>query len=29
MDLTEQQVRYILEWAERTGVVETVSQWPT
>ena len=24
MDLTEQQVRYIQEWAERTGVVETV-----
>jgi predicted nucleotidyltransferase len=24
MDLTEQQVRYIQEWAERAGVVETV-----
>ena len=24
MDLTEQQVRYIQEWAERTGVVKTV-----
>jgi predicted nucleotidyltransferase len=24
MDLTEQQVRYIQEWAEGTGVVETV-----
>jgi predicted nucleotidyltransferase len=24
MDLTEQQVRYIQEWAERTGVVQTV-----
>ena len=25
MDLTEQQVRYIQEWAERTGVVEELS----
>ena len=24
MDLTEEQVRYIQEWADRTGVVETV-----
>ena len=24
MDLTEQHVRYIQEWAARTGVVETV-----
>ena len=24
MDLTEQHVRYVQEWAERTGVVETV-----
>jgi hypothetical protein len=24
MGLAEQQVRYIQEWAERTGVVETV-----